>query len=519
MTEPDGTGSPLAPAAAARVAASDFPDSPPVNGRLSAAFMKQYRFLPLALEGNLLRLAMADPGDLATIEEVELVTGCRVVALQGDAQEIVAAVDRFYGEGSSIRKIVEGMDEEAGEDTAEAGTDADVDHLRDLASEAPVIRMVNLLISRAAEEGASDVHFEPFEEKLAVRYRIDGILHEVESPPKRLQPAVISRVKIMARMNIAERRLPQDGRIRMRVKEREIDIRVSTVPTIFGESLVLRLLDRGSVFIGLDELGFDPPILAAFARLIDMPYGMVLVTGPTGSGKTTTLYGALARINSPEKKIITIEDPVEYQLEGVNQIKVKPKIGLDFASGLRSIVRQDPDIIMVGEIRDRETAEIAVQSALTGHLVFSTVHTNDAAGAVTRLRDMGVENYLISSSVIGILAQRLIRRVCPACRMPDPSQRRLLEEMGYRAPADAVFYKGPGCPACNQTGYRGRVGIFELMVMDEELRRLIMTDPGSDRIKALAQSHGMITLRDDGLRKVARGMSTPSEVVRVSREE
>ncbi len=505
-------------AEAVRVTASEFPETPPVNGRLSAKFMKQYRFLPLALEGDTLRLVMADPGDTVTIEEIELITGYRVVPCRGEEQEILAAVDRFYGESSSIRKIVEDMDG-AGEEAAETGSDADVDHLRDLASEAPVIRMVNLLITRATAEGASDIHFEPFEDRLAVRYRIDGILHEVESPPKRLQPAVISRVKIMARMNIAERRLPQDGRIRMRVQDREIDIRVSTVPTIFGESLVLRLLDRGSVFLTLEELGFAPETLSGFTRVIDKPYGMVLSTGPTGSGKTTTLYAALARINSPEKKIITIEDPVEYQLDGVNQIQVKPKIGLDFASGLRSIVRQDPDIIMVGEIRDRETAEIAVQSALTGHLVFSTVHTNDAAGSVTRLRDMGVENYLISSSIIGILAQRLLRRVCAACRLPDPSQRALLEEMGFRPPDDAVFFKGQGCPTCNQTGYRGRIGIFELLLVDEEIRRLVMTDPGSDRIKALAQSRGMTTLREDGLRKVARGLTTVTEVVRVSREE
>lgn len=511
---PGETGSP-----GSYVSADDFPAAPPINGRFSVKFMKQYRFLPLAVEGDALKVVMADPDDISTIEEIELFTGYRVVPYRGDEKEILDAVDRFYGEGATtIRKIVEDMDV-PGEEAAEAPSDKDISQLRDMASEAPVIRMVSLIISQAVEKGASDVHFEPFEDRLIVRYRIDGILHEVESPPKKLQPAVMSRVKIMAKMNIAERRLPQDGRIRINLKGREIDIRVSTVPTIFGESLVLRLLDRSSVFISLEELGFSSDMLKAFSRLISKPYGMILVTGPTGSGKTTTLYGALDKINSVDKKIITIEDPVEYQMTGINQIQVKSKIGLDFASGLRSIVRQDPDIIMVGEIRDRETAEIAVQSALTGHLVFSTVHTNDAAGAVTRIRDMGIENYLISSSLIGILAQRLIRRVCPECRVEDPTQRGLLEESGFGPPEGAVFYKGVGCPSCSNTGYRGRVGIFEMLTINESLRRLIMTDPGSNEIKAEARSQGMVTLREDGLAKVAEGLSTAAEVFRVSREE
>ncbi len=514
----DGLG-PSAAEAGAVIRASDYPETPPLEGHLSYKFMRQYRFLPLAVEGDTLKLVMADPGDAATIEEVELLTGRRVIPFRGEEKEIIEAVDRFYGEGATtIRKIVEDMDETEGEAAGEK-EEEDVGHLRDMASEAPVIRMVNLIIDHAVEVGASDIHFEPFEERLIVRRRIDGILHEVESPPKRLQAAILSRVKIMARMNIAERRLPQDGRIRMKAKDRDIDIRVSTVPTIFGESLVLRLLDRARFFIGLEELGFEARMLETFAALIAKPYGMILVTGPTGSGKTTTLYGALARINSEDKKIITIEDPVEYQLEGVNQIQVKPKIGLDFASGLRSIVRQDPDIIMVGEIRDRETAEIGVQSALTGHLVFSTVHTNDAAGAVTRLRDMGVENYLISSSVIGILAQRLVRRICPDCRVPDPAQAALIGEMGFKVPAGAAFRKGAGCPACSDTGYRGRVGIFELLPFDDDLRRLVMTDPGAGDIKAMARAKGMITLREDGFGKVIRGLTTASEVFRVTREE
>jgi general secretion pathway protein E len=500
--------------------ASDYPEAPPMNGRFSVKFMKNYRFFPFSQEGDSLKLVMADPEDKSVIEEIGMLTGLEIIPYRGDEGEILEAIDRFYGEGATtIRKIMEDM-EEGEEEASEVVPEQDVDHLREVASEAPVIRMVNLLISRAVEAGASDIHFEPFEDRLIVRNRIDGILHEVEAPPKRLQPAVISRVKIMARMNIAERRLPQDGRIRMKVKDGEIDIRVSTVPTIFGESLVLRLLDRSSVFIGLDDLGFEPEILQSYERLIMKPYGMILVTGPTGSGKTTTLYAALDKINSEEKKIITIEDPVEYQLEGINQIQVKPKIGLDFADGLRSIVRQDPDIIMVGEIRDRETADIAVQSALTGHLVFSTVHTNDAAGAITRLLDMGVEDYLLSSSIIGVLAQRLIRKVCSSCQVEDPSQRTLLEEMGFPVKKKGVvFYSGEGCPECSHTGYRGRIGIFELLQVTDKIRRQIMHDPSAGEIKSLARSLDMTTLRDDGLRKVAAGLSTVSEVVRVSREE
>ncbi len=516
MTEPF-TGTPASDTPGSILRAADFPSAPVLAGIMSPKFMKEYRVLPLALEEDVLRLAMADPDDRATVGQVEILVGCRVVPVGAAEQDILAAIDRLHGESGSIRRIVEDM---AGEEEGAAeGETADVDHLRDLASEAPVIRMVNLLISRAAEGRASDIHFEPFEDRLVVRYRIDGILHEAESPPKRLQAAVISRLKIMARMNIAESRLPQDGRIRMDLPGHDLDIRVSSVPTVYGESVVLRLLDRASVFIGLEDLGFEPGMLATFDRLIRRPYGMILVTGPTGSGKTTTLYGALAKINSTDRKIITIEDPVEYQLAGINQIQVKAKIGLDFASGLRSIVRQDPDVIMVGEIRDRETAEIAVQSALTGHLVFSTVHTNDAPGAVTRLRDMGVENYLISSSVIGIMAQRLVRRVCPDCRTADPSQAALLRQMGVAPPANADFVHGTGCESCAGTGFRGRVGIFEIMPVDEAVRRLVMTDPGADTIRNLAISQGMVTLRRDGFTKVFRGLTTLAEVIRVTQEE
>jgi general secretion pathway protein E len=388
-----------------------------------------------------------------------------------------------------------------------------------MASEAPVIRLVNLLITRATEAGASDIHFEPFEDRLIVRNRIDGVLHEVESPPKRLQAAIISRIKLMAKMNIAERRLPQDGRIRVRVAERGIDIRVSTVPTAFGESLVLRLLDRSQVLLDLETLGFAGADFERFERLIARPYGMILVTGPTGSGKTTTLYAVLDRLNSPDKKIVTIEDPVEYQITGINQIQVHPKIGLTFAGGLRSIVRQDPDVILVGEIRDRETADIAVQSALTGHLVFSTVHTNDAPGAVTRLEDMGVEGFLIASAVAGILAQRLVRRVCPSCAVPAAPDPAILRALGGPAEDLAGYRVGAGCEECNRTGFRGRVGIFELLVIDDEIRRLVLARAGSPSIREAAVRAGMRTMRRDGLEKAARGLTTVAEVLRATQEE
>jgi general secretion pathway protein E len=396
----------------------------------------------------------------------------------------------------------------------------DEEHLRDLAAEAPVIRLVNLLISRAAESGASDIHFEPYEDLLVVRYRIDGVLHEVERPPKRLQPAITSRIKLMAKMNIAERRLPQDGRVRVRVRDRSIDIRVSTVPTVFGESLVLRLLDRSAVLLTLESLGLAPRDLTRFEKMIRRPHGMILVTGPTGSGKSTTLYSVLDRIRSPERKIITIEDPVEYQVEGVNQIHVIPKIGLTFANGLRSIVRQDPDIIMVGEIRDRETADISVHAALTGHLVFSTVHTNDAPSAVTRLAEMGVETFLIASSVAGILAQRLVRKVCEDCAVEGPPDEAVLARFSGREDMGGGRYReGEGCEACNMTGYRGRIGVFELMEMSEVVKKLVLEKSSAGVLREAALGEGMISLRDDALEKVSRGVTTLSEVLRISQEE
>src|ERR671925_741063 len=404
----------------------EFPSSVPVLKNVSAKYLRQARVCPISLEGSVLTVASADPLNTLITDELRQATGLSVKIVISPGVAITEAIDRTYdGAATPLQRIVEGMEDEGGRDG-----DEDVNHLRDMAFEAPVVRLVNLLVENAIASEASDIHIEPFEDTLRVRYRIDGILYDQEAPPRRLQAAVTSRIKIMAEMNIAERRLPQDGRIRVNLHGSRVDIRVSTIPTVHGESIVMRLLQRSSVFLPLDRLGFPADTLKRFDSLIKRPHGIVLVTGPTGSGKTTTLYGALDKINSPDRKIITVEDPVEYQLKGVNQIPVKPKIGLTFAQGLRHIVRQDPDVILVGEIRDLETAEVAIQASLTGHLVFSTLHTNDAPGAITRLQDMGVEPYLVSSVLEAVLAQRLVRRICSACRAIDVPSAADVEALG-----------------------------------------------------------------------------------------
>jgi type II secretion system protein E len=418
-----------------------------------------------------------------------------------------------------MQKIVEGMEAAEPASVSAEPAEDDVTVLRDMAFEAPVVRLVNLLIDEAVGLDASDIHVEPFEESLRIRYRIDGLLYDQEAPPRRLQAAVTSRIKIMAEMNIAERRLPQDGRIRLSARGRRVDIRVSTVPTIHGESIVMRLLDRSSMFRPFDELGLEAGPAKTLESLIRRPHGMVLVTGPTGAGKTTTLYAALDKVNAPERKIITIEDPVEYQLKGVNQIPVRPSIGLTFASGLRHIVRQDPDVILVGEIRDRETAEIAIQAALTGHLVLSTLHTNDAAGAVTRLEDMGCEPYLVCSALIGVLAQRLVRRICAGCRAPDSPDPADLLALGITDTGGATLWRGAGCDSCRGTGYRGRTGIYELLRLTEDARELVLGKAPAGALRRHAVAHGMRTLRLDGWDKALAGVTTVAEIVRVTQED
>jgi general secretion pathway protein E len=492
----------------------DFPATPVPLGPLSYKYLRHAKVLPLGQDNGTLTVAMADPADFYTIQGLRLATGLDIQPRIARERDIIEQLDAAYG-GVNGNGGSEGGESADGELEFLSDDEEDVNHLRDLASEAPVIRLVNMLINRAVEQRSSDIHIEPFENELKVRYRIDGVLHDVETPQRRLTAAIVSRIKIMAKLNIAERRLPQDGRIKLRLMGREIDLRVSTLPTLYGESVVLRILDRSSIVVNLDSLGFAEDTLEGFARLITKPYGMVLVTGPTGSGKTTTLYGALDKINSPDKKIITIEDPVEYQLFGVNQIHVKPAIGLTFANGLRSIVRQDPDVIMVGEIRDAETAEIAIQAALTGHLVFSTLHTNDAAGAVSRLLEMGVEDYLLASSLLGVLAQRLVRRVCEKCRRPITLAPGVAHEVGSGGQA----FEGAGCEDCSRTGYRGRAGIYELLVMSDAVRQLILKRSSADAIRDAAVGEGMRTLRDDGWRQVRAGLTTVAEVVRVTQEE
>jgi len=503
------------------VSFQDYPQEPVLLENLSLRFMKEARFVPLHADGELLRIAMADPRDIYTIDSLRLTYGLKIDALKGSEEDILAAIDRLYGTGSqSLEMIIE----EAGRDVFDISSgeeEEDVNHLRDLASEAPIIRLVNRLVFNAVGSRASDIHFEPFEDELKVRYRIDGVLHEVESPPRRLHAAIASRIKIMAKLDIAERRLPQDGRIKMRVGDKEIDFRVSTIPTAFGESVVMRILDRGSLILDLEKLGLPHAFLSRYMELIVQPYGMILVCGPTGSGKTTSLYSTLTRLNSPEKKIITLEDPIEYQLKGVNQIQINPKTGLTFANGLRSIVRQDPDIILVGEIRDRETAEIAVQSALTGHLLFSTLHTNDSVGAITRLLDMGVESFLLNSTLLGVLSQRLVRVICPHCKTAVEPDKRQIASMGLE-PEDArvmAIYEGRGCDQCRGTGYLGRIGIFEYLQIDDEIRELIGAKASSEKIRDVAITKGLITLREDGWKKVKTGITTMSEVLRVTLED
>jgi general secretion pathway protein E len=497
------------------LSAKDAPEAPPAGVQLSVRFLKQFHIVPIAESEQSIHLLVADPQDHYAHDAVVLATGKKVDMSVGLRSEIDDLIERYYGQGrSAMGTIVENLSGEEG------GGEDDVEHLRDLASEAPVIRLVNLVMQRAVEQRASDIHIEPFENRLKVRYRIDGVLQEVESPPASSTAAVISRIKIMAKLNIAERRLPQDGRIMLRVQGKELDLRVSTVPTSYGESVVMRILDRESVVLDFKALGFTDDFLQKFMNVLEMPHGILLVTGPTGSGKTTTLYTALSKINTPEVKIITVEDPVEYQLEGVNQIQVKPQIGLDFAGALRSIVRQDPDVIMIGEMRDLETAKIAIQSALTGHLVLSTLHTNNAAGAMTRLLDMGVDDYLMCSTVNGVLAQRLVRRLDRESSQRYLALPEVVAEHKLRqfTRHDPIYLHKPVASERSSTGYLGRTTIMEFLTMTDPIRRLIMQHADHGKIEALAREEGMRTMYEDGISKALTGLTTIEEVLRVCQE-
>ena len=478
------------------------PPAAPELEKLSGRFLRQFKCVPATFDDSTLVMAMADPLDFETLATIRQVTGLRVKQALAAEGEILDQIDRHYGQ-QKTSDLVGFEDADANED---------LEHLRDMASEAPVIRLVNAMVASAVEKRASDIHIEPFEKDFRVRFRIDGILHPQEAPQRELKAAIISRVKLMAKLNIAERRLPQDGRIKIRTLGREVDLRVSTLPTLYGESVVMRLLDRSAGdFFDLQSLGFTDWMLARMTHFTGLPHGIFLVTGPTGSGKSTTLYSALKRINLTDRKIITIEDPVEYQMDGINQIHVNPQIGLTFAAGLRHIVRQDPDVIMVGEIRDRETADIAIRAALTGHLVFSTLHTNDAPSAITRLTDMGIENYLITSSVVAVLAQRLVRVICPHCKTSAGPHMTPTGDM-------IETFRGAGCEHCFGTGYVGRLGIFEMMQLSDELRRSIMKNEDAGILTGISRREGMTTLREDGWHKVAMGVTTVDEVLRVTQE-
>ena len=498
-----------------KISSDQYPVETPLPDNISLRFLKQFHVIGLSRDENNVTVTMMDPEDQFILDALKLATGKNIIPKVGLLSEIDTALELQYGEGrSQMDKIVDDLSiDDIGEE--------DLEHLKDLASEAPVIKMVNLIMQRAIETKASDIHIEPFEQSLKVRLRVDGVLQEIDAPPVKSTAAVISRIKIMAKLNIAERRLPQDGRIKVQMLGKELDLRVSTIPTMYGESVVIRLLDKENTVLDFTALGFAGRHLQLFLDILALPHGIILITGPTGSGKSTTMYAALKQLNTSARKIITVEDPVEYQMEGINQIQAKPQIGLTFAMALRSIVRQDPDVIMIGEMRDLETARIAVQSALTGHLVLSTLHTNDAAGGVTRLLDMGLEEYLLTSTVNGILAQRLVRKLCSVCKesyIPSPE---LVDELRLKrfSTSDAItLYKPVGCPSCNGMGYRGRMAIIEFLPMTDPIRKLIMTHQEAGAIQKLAIAEGMQTLYENGLDKVVQGITTLEEVMRVTSE-
>ena len=499
-----------------QVSSDAWPGQALLPNKLSYRFLREFHLIPLSIIGTDIHLAMANPLDHYAADAVALACGLKVIRHVAPASIIDSVIEKLYGSGQSeMGNILSDVDSEASEQ------DQNIEHLRDMASEAPVIRLVNLIIQRALEARASDIHIEPFENRLKVRYRIDGVLQEGEAPPVHLTAAVISRLKIMARLNIAERRLPQDGRIEQKVQGSDIDIRVSTVPTMHGESVVLRLLNRESVILDLAALGFSDHSHKQMDQILASANGMLMVTGPTGSGKTTTLYTALNLLNTPTRKLITVEDPVEYQLEGVNQIQVQPAIGLNFANALRSIVRQDPDVIMVGEMRDLETARICVQSALTGHMVLSTLHTNDAPSSITRLLEMGVEDYLLTSTLNAVIGQRLVRKLCSHCKEAFTPLPEVVRELGLKPISDSAqhtLYRATGCQQCNQSGYYGRIAIQELLLLNDDIRRLIMAHADVSEIKAAARKAGMLTMFEDGRDKAQQGITSIEEVIRVTRE-
>jgi type IV pilus assembly protein PilB len=500
----------------AHVQLGDHPIDPQVIKMVPEPVARTYRVVPVSATDGRLAVAMMNPVDVEAIDALQRVTHKRIEPLVAAESRIMAALDKVYGTLGGA-DILESMQEAvSGVDITVVGQvedQQDVDEAKRQSGHAPIVRTVNLMLQEAVKRRASDIHLEPRQGHMEVRYRIDGALHHIRNVPKALQPAVVSRIKVMAEMDIAERRVPQDGRVGLRVLNRMIDLRVSTLPVHYGERVVLRILDKSDQQFSLDQLGFAPSDRAAFDSLISKPYGIILVTGPTGSGKTTSLYASLVKLKSPDVNIMTCEDPIEYELEGINQSAVNVKAGLTFATQLRAILRQDPDIVLVGEIRDAETADIAFRAAMTGHLVLSTLHCNDAASAVTRLTDMGVEPFLIASSVIGVVAQRLVRIICPRCKLPYKPNVDELAPFGLADQVGAIeFYKGEGCNNCDGTGYHGRLGVFEVLTVTDEMRRLILTKPSSDQIKELAVAGGMKAMKENAIEKMLKGITTTSEV-------
>lgn len=492
-----------------------YPLSPPLDDKVSVRFFREYKLAILDELEHELQVLVVDPTNTFAIEALAMAYDKPVSIQIGVLSEINELIEKLYDSDRST------MDKAIGALQSEWRVDEDIEHLKDLASEAPVIRIVNLIMQKALEYRASDIHIEPFEQRLIVRFRVDGVLQDIEAPPVTSAAAVTSRIKIMAKLNIAERRLPQDGRIKLQIQGKELDMRVSTLPTMYGESMVIRLLEKENLVLDFNAQGFSPHALQRFNASLDLPHGIILITGPTGSGKTTTLYTALNRLNTIQRKIITVEDPVEYQLEGINQVQVQSKIGLDFPAALRSIVRQDPDVIMIGEMRDRETASIAIQAALTGHLVLSTLHTNDAVGGIIRLRDMGLEDYLLTSTLNAILAQRLVRCLCKHCKRAYPADEALIKQLSLRRfqpEGEILLYEPVGCGHCAQLGYRGRSMIVELLVMSDSFEHLIITGADSLTLQMQAAKEGMITLYQDGLSKAIAGVTSLAEVVRVTSE-
>ncbi len=485
--------------------------------KLPIQYLKKHLIFPFQSEHGTLRMAVNDPLDLEVLDDLRILYGVdEIKPVLVPAREIVSAINRTYGQANdTAEQIIQDLDQ--GEESHHLFTELEEGgDLLDETSEAPIIKLVNHVFAQAVKSQASDIHIEPYQQHLQVRFRLDGVLHNVLSPPRRLHAAIVSRIKVMARLDIAEKRLPQDGRMEVKIGERLVDVRVSCLPTAFGERVVLRLLEKSGKLLSLEEVGLTSAALAEMKRLLKLSHGIILVTGPTGSGKTTTLYAALSYINSPDRNILTIEDPIEYQLDGIGQMQVNPKINLTFASGLRSMVRQDPDVILVGEIRDRETADIAIHAALTGHLVFSTLHTNDAASAVTRLIDMDIEPFLVSSAVQAIIAQRLVRVLCPHCKEPYEPEEAQWTELGLEKDTLGPIFRAKGCEKCLETGYRGRTGIYEFLRMTESIKGLVLQTSDSNQIGRAARKEGMVSLREDGIQKVIEGKTTISEVLRVT---